>query len=133
MMTLIYHYLYHPFHDQYRNHKYRYQNLCHHHHHHHHHHRHHFHYYHHHHHHHHHYHHYSLNDLDTQYLKKKGIKYIVFDKDQTLSDTYCDHFHPSVVNVINKLQADDTFSIAILSNSVGSNDDKNYEGYLLSD
>jgi phosphatidylglycerophosphatase GEP4 len=72
----------------------------------------------------------NLNDLDIKYLKSKGIKYLIFDKDQTLSNTYSDHFHPNVISIINKLKSDDTFSIAILSNSVGSNDDKNYEGFI---
>ena len=56
--------------------------------------------------------------------QNRGIKYLVFDKDNTLTLPYDRELHPSVSSTVNHLRelygAD---NIAILSNSVGSGED----------
>lgn len=70
-----------------------------------------------------------LSDLNVHILKGAGIKYIVFDKDNTLCYTYTDTLHPSLVNKVNECkQVFSPSSVAILSNSVGTKDDTNYAG-----
>jgi phosphatidylglycerophosphatase GEP4 len=70
-----------------------------------------------------------LSDLNVRMLKGAGIKYIVFDKDNTLCHTYSDELHPSVVNKVNECKQEfSPSSVAILSNSVGTKDDTNYAG-----
>lgn len=72
----------------------------------------------------------SINSIDVDELKNAGIKYIVFDKDQTLTSTYSNVFHPTVSIAIFKKSFGDNY-LAILSNSVGSNDDKDYQGFII--
>jgi hypothetical protein len=62
-------------------------------------------------------------------LPELGIKYIIFDKDQTLTSTYANDFHPSI-SITHFKETFGESSIAILSNSVGSSDDRNYQGLL---
>lgn len=72
----------------------------------------------------------SVADLDLVKLKEAhGIKYILFDKDNTLSLCYVDELHDSVRDTVDRSR--NLFgenAIAILSNSVGSCDDEGYEG-----
>ena len=54
-----------------------------------------------------------------------GIRYLIFDKDNTLTLPYERDIHPSVADVVPKLKkAFGSENIAILSNSVGSKEDK---------
>ena len=55
---------------------------------------------------------------------------MVFDKDQTLSVTYVDQLHPSVVDHVNLAKQQFPNAVAILSNSVGSCDDDGYQGAM---
>ena len=64
-----------------------------------------------------------LNDINLEFLKKEGVKYIVFDKDNTLSVCYGRHIHESIRPKIDEFKAFFPSRIAILSNSVGSCDD----------
>lgn len=71
----------------------------------------------------------QLSDMNLSSLKENGIKCIVFDKDNTLCKSFTDELHPTVRDVVRSAQ--EMFSntnIAILSNSVGTTDDLNYEG-----
>ena len=63
-------------------------------------------------------------------LYASGIRYIVFDKDNTLTVPYSHHYFSDLLmksvlvdaaNSLNGVQ-----NIALLSNSVGSSDDKDY-------
>lgn len=74
-------------------------------------------------------HHYSsVLDIDLKNLKSNGVKYLVFDKDNTLCYCYSSTFAPGVDAFINEAkQIFGEKSIAILSNSSGSNDDKDYK------
>lgn len=70
-----------------------------------------------------------LSDLNLRSLKENGIKCIVFDKDNTLCYSFTDELHPVVKASVSEAQK--LFSrsgVAILSNSVGTTDDVNYEG-----
>ena len=64
-----------------------------------------------------------LNDINLEFLKNEGVKYIVFDKDNTLSVCYGHHIHESLRPKIDELKTFFPSRIAILSNSVGSCDD----------
>lgn len=69
----------------------------------------------------------KLSDIDIHTLKKSGIKYVVFDKDNTLTYTYKDTLHPSLHSIMEAFKTEFTSDgIAILSNSVGSSDDIDY-------
>lgn len=72
----------------------------------------------------------SINDIDITSLKHDHqVKFIVFDKDNTLSYAYDDHIHPSLVNKVNEIkQQFHPQHIAIISNSVGTNDDYQHQG-----
>lgn len=71
----------------------------------------------------------NLNQLDIRVLRSKGIKCIVFDKDNTLTHTYKDEIHPSIRAVVDTIKLEFTADcVAILSNSVGSCDDKDFRG-----
>lgn len=73
----------------------------------------------------------KLDDLNTKFLIEKNIKCIIFDKDNTLTYTYVDSLHPSVVgkmkNIIDSYKNE---NVAILSNSVGTCDDDQYKGAI---
>jgi len=56
-----------------------------------------------------------------------GIKYVVFDKDNTLTLPYERSMHPSVErNILRCLELYGPDHVAILSNSVGSREDKGF-------
>jgi phosphatidylglycerophosphatase GEP4 len=67
-----------------------------------------------------------LEELDFVQLKAKGIKYLVFDKDNTLTLAFVDDLHDSVRDAMDRAHTHFPGNIAILSNSVGSSDDKGY-------
>lgn len=71
----------------------------------------------------------SVADLDLDSLESLGIKYLVFDKDNTLSVPYGEKIHPSLDNKMNEIKSHNIYknSAAILSNSVGSSDDEDYK------
>ena len=65
----------------------------------------------------------DLNDLFDQ----RHVVALIFDKDNTLTYTYCSALHPSVTQSVQRAKEKFNGNIAILSNSVGSSDDRNYE------
>ncbi len=69
----------------------------------------------------------SLNELDFATLKARGVKYLVFDKDNTLTRAFEDKLHESVKDAMERAHDEFPGKIAILSNSVGSSDDKGYK------
>lgn len=76
----------------------------------------------------------NLSNLNLKSLQSSGVKCLVFDKDNTLCYSFTDDLHPSVRHTVE--QAQTLFSksnIAILSNSVGTTDDVNYEGARLTE
>ena len=68
----------------------------------------------------------TINNVDIDSLKRMGIKYIVFDKDQTLTSTYSSDYH-SKISILPFQESFGEKNLAILSNSVGSNNDENFE------
>ncbi len=75
-----------------------------------------------------------LSELNLESLKCGGIKYLVFDKDNTLTYTYSDELHSSVRMKISECrQSFGTSSMAILSNSVGTLDDIDFQGARLTE
>jgi phosphatidylglycerophosphatase GEP4 len=61
-----------------------------------------------------------------------GVKYLVFDKDNTLTIPYERQIHPSITHQFNSLIAlYGRENIAILSNSVGSKEDKEYKEAII--
>ena len=66
----------------------------------------------------------TITDINFLAMKQNGIKYIVFDKDNTLTIPYAKEFYPDIVESI--AQCKEVYgydSIVILSNSTGSKDD----------
>jgi phosphatidylglycerophosphatase GEP4 len=72
----------------------------------------------------------SLDELDFERLKNNGIKYLVFDKDNTLSIAYADVLHESAQSTVAKATKQFPDAVAILSNSVGSSDDVDFKGAI---
>ena len=71
-----------------------------------------------------------INQLNFMSMKEQGITCVIFDKDQTLSVTYVDLLHPSVLEQVNHAKQMFPNAVAILSNSVGSCDDDGYKGAI---
>eukprot|EP01041_Mallomonas_annulata_P012728 gene12728-26812_t len=69
----------------------------------------------------------SLDQLNLSLLKECGIRGIIFDKDNTLTITYMDELHPSVVQTVQECKKQFPSGLAILSNSIGSSDDIDYK------
>ena len=73
-----------------------------------------------------------LNDLSFRNLHRNGIRYVVFDKDNTITEPYAKNLHFSVQKAVDDCM--NTFgkeSVAVLSNSIGSAADQpNHEGAL---
>lgn len=73
----------------------------------------------------------SVSRIDFQHLHDIGIRYIIFDKDNTLTLAYKDEYHPSIVHSIASVR--NIFAgkgLAILSNSIGTPDDKLFAGAI---
>ena len=68
-----------------------------------------------------------LGELDFSKLKAKGVKYIIFDKDNTLTLAFEDELHETVKDAVDRARMEFPGRIAILSNSVGSSDDEGYK------
>ncbi|MBW2977897.1 YqeG family HAD IIIA-type phosphatase [Candidatus Woesearchaeota archaeon] len=73
--------------------------------------------------------HFSVADISKIYfakLKHYGFKGLVFDKDNTLTAPYKLEIYPTIIEAF--AQCRDVFGnrIAIMSNSAGTNDDRNY-------
>ena len=67
----------------------------------------------------------TINEINFRNLRKNGIKYIVFDKDNTLTYAYENKFHPSIVDSIETCKSIyDYGDMVLLSNSAGSKDDQ---------
>ena len=72
----------------------------------------------------------KLKDLDMVGLKAKGVKYLVFDKDNTLTQAFKDELHEEVKSSVKDAHEHFPGNIAILSNSVGSCDDVGYKAAI---
>ena len=72
----------------------------------------------------------KLRDLDIVSLKAKGVKYLMFDKDNTLTLAFRDELHEDVKSSIEEAHEHFPGNIAILSNSVGSCDDVGYKAAI---
>lgn len=70
----------------------------------------------------------SLNELNFDSLREQGIRAVVFDKDNTLTLTYKEELHPLVKPAVSKAMRTFPDLVSILSNSVGSSDDKGFKG-----
>ena len=71
----------------------------------------------------------SVAQIDFKKLHGQGVRYIVFDKDNTLTAPYeRKYFNPQIEQAVlrNCKEAFGENCIAVLSNSAGSKDDKNY-------
>ncbi len=71
-----------------------------------------------------------VSELQYDKLKADGIKYLVFDKDNTLTLAFSDTLHESVLDSIKEAKTIFPGCVAILSNSVGSCDDVDYKGAI---
>jgi HAD superfamily phosphatase (TIGR01668 family) len=69
----------------------------------------------------------SINDVDWQSLRKKGIEGILFDADQTLVEYHGDSIHPSVAQTYEELRNMFEGKMAILSNYAGNKVDDRKE------
>lgn len=68
----------------------------------------------------------SINHIDLSQLRSLGVSCVIFDKDNTLSLTYSSEIHQSLQGKVNEFKSQFPDSVAILSNSVGSCDDKDF-------
>ena len=71
---------------------------------------------------------FNLNDISPASLTYFGFKGIVFDKDNTLTAPYINQVFPSLRDSLLHFKSIFGTRMAILSNSVGSSDDKDYIG-----
>ena len=69
----------------------------------------------------------DINSIDPRRLKYYGIEGVIFDKDNTLTAPYENQIHPAVRAAFSRFQSVFGDEIVIMSNSVGTKDDKNYE------
>ena len=70
----------------------------------------------------------TIADLDFHKLRSIGCRGLVFDKDNTLTEPYADEVAPALTDALS--QARDAFGderVAVLSNSAGTPDDRNFE------
>ena len=67
----------------------------------------------------------DVSKVDWSLLKSKNIKYVIFDKDNTLTEAYKDdYFSEEIKSSVEKCQGIFGYkNVAVLSNSVGSKDD----------
>mmetsp|Transcript_13605 Transcript_13605/g.22204 ORF Transcript_13605/g.22204 Transcript_13605/m.22204 type:complete len:210 (-) Transcript_13605:1665-2294(-) len=71
----------------------------------------------------------TIGDVDWKKFREehKGIKYVVFDKDNTLTKPYEDSLHDGIVTSLDEcLETYGNDQVAIYSNSAGTSDDKGY-------
>jgi len=74
--------------------------------------------------------HFSVKDIskiDPQKLKEYGFKGLVFDKDNTLTAPYINEIYPTIQEAFAQYQSTYGNQIIIMSNSAGTQDDKDYE------
>ncbi len=74
--------------------------------------------------------HFSVKDIskiDPNKLKEYGFTGLVFDKDNTLTAPYVNEIYPSIQDSFERYRSIFGDRIAIMSNSAGTDDDKNYE------
>lgn len=66
----------------------------------------------------------DINGLNPELLKEAGVKGVVFDKDNTLTEYHSNRLHPRIYDSLEKFRsAFETKDLAILSNSAGTPDD----------
>ena len=70
----------------------------------------------------------DVSKVDWSLLKSKNIKYVIFDKDNTLTEAYKDdYFSEEIKSSVEKCQEIFGYkNVAVLSNSVGSKDDPQF-------
>ena len=68
----------------------------------------------------------DLSHVDISSLSKRGIKGIVLDKDNTITAPYSLSIHPRVEDSLHNLMSSFPDKVAILSNSAGTPDDKDF-------
>jgi len=69
----------------------------------------------------------NLSKIDPEKLKFYGFKGLVFDKDNTLTAPYVNQIHSSIEKEFEDYKRIFGDKIAIISNSAGTKDDKNYK------
>mgnify|MGYP006120573503 CR=1 FL=1 len=70
-----------------------------------------------------------MSKIDWNLLKSKQIRYVIFDKDNTLTEAYKDDYVSQDIKS-SVLKCQEVFgykNVAILSNSVGSKDDPEFK------
>lgn len=72
----------------------------------------------------------DIGDIDGKKLKSYGFMGLVFDKDNTITAPYINQIYPTVAKAFQEFQSLFGANIAILSNSAGTKDDKDYEDAL---
>jgi phosphatidylglycerophosphatase GEP4 len=74
----------------------------------------------------------TVSDIDYDALRQQvGIRAVIFDKDHTLTMPYSNEIHPmALYGIQNCLRVFGKENVAILSNSVGTPDDDNYQNAI---
>ena len=68
----------------------------------------------------------ALDKIDIAKLKRRGIKYIVFDKDNTICKPYESEVYDKFKEKVEEFKCCFPNSVAFLSNSAGSSDDMDF-------
>eukprot|EP00667_Euglena_gracilis_P022854 EG_transcript_25585 len=68
-----------------------------------------------------------IGHLDFAALRERGVRGIVFDKDNTLTAPYVDAVHPTVAEALDRCREAFKGRMCILSNSAGTPDDARFE------
>ncbi len=68
----------------------------------------------------------TIAEISPEGLWKQGIRGVIFDKDNTLTAPYINKIHPDLISTVSRFQHVFGNSMKILSNSAGTDDDKNY-------
>ncbi len=69
----------------------------------------------------------TIADISPKYLWEQGIRAVIFDKDNTITAPYVNEIYPTLQDVVLKFQHIFGDSMKILSNSAGTNDDKDFK------
>ena len=70
----------------------------------------------------------SLAQLDFKALHSRGFRFVLFDKDNTITAAYAAELHPEAEPAVREcLRVFGKANVAVISNSAGSSDDPGYQ------
>ena len=70
----------------------------------------------------------DINQIRFKQLKQLGIKYLIYDKDNTITLPYSDEIYHKIKEPLkDSIEIFGLDNVAILSNSIGSSDDRDFK------